>query len=136
MTDPDLVEKKLAFIETCVRELRALGRPELLEEDIKEARFIERTLQIAVQSALDVASHIVADDRLGEPRTNKDLFDLLRKAGWFPAQLAVTLRQIVGFRNILVHGYQTVDIEIVRDILENHLDDLLAFVEAVRSRLR
>ena len=136
MTDPDLVEKKLAFIETCVRELRAQGRPELLEEDIKEARFIERTLQIAVQSALDVASHIVADDRLGEPRTNKDLFDLLRKAGWFPAQLAVTLRQIVGLRNILVHGYQTVDIEIVRDILENHLDDLLAFVEAVRSRLR
>ncbi len=135
MTDADLVEKKLAFIETCVRELRALSRPDQLEEDIKEARFVERTLQIAVQSALDVASHIVADERLGEPRTNRDLFDLLRKAGWFSEQLSTTLRQIVGFRNILVHGYQTVDSGIVRDILENHLDDLLAFVGAVRSRL-
>ena len=28
MTDPELVAKKLAFIETCVRELRTLARPE------------------------------------------------------------------------------------------------------------
>jgi hypothetical protein len=28
VTDPELVAKKLAFIETCVRELRTLARPE------------------------------------------------------------------------------------------------------------
>ena len=135
MTDSDLVEKKLAFIETCVGELRRLSRPEQLEEDVKEARFVEHTLQITVQAALDAASHIVADDRLGEPRTNRELFDLLRRAGWFSEQLASTLRQMVGFRNIVVHGYQIVDVEIVKDILENRLDDLLDFVGAVRERL-
>ena len=28
MTDPELLEKKLAFIETCVSELRRFARPE------------------------------------------------------------------------------------------------------------
>ena len=77
MTDAGLVAKKLAFVETCVRELRTLARPELLETDVRERRFVEHTLQIALQACQDIASHIVSDERLGEPRTNQELFDLL-----------------------------------------------------------
>jgi uncharacterized protein YutE (UPF0331/DUF86 family) len=42
---------------------------------------------------------------------------------------------MVGFRNILVHGYATVDPKIVRNVVENRLDDLTDFVTAVRARL-
>jgi uncharacterized protein YutE (UPF0331/DUF86 family) len=135
MTDYDLVAKKLARIETCVEELRDLARPVVLRSDIREERFVEHTLQIAIQAALDVAAHIVSDDRLGEPRTNRDLFDLLERHGWLPAPLAAALRSMVGFRNILVHGYEAVDLAIVEDVVAHHLDDLLAFARAVRSRL-
>jgi uncharacterized protein YutE (UPF0331/DUF86 family) len=69
MTDEDLLAKKLAFVETCVAELRALARPEIIEVDVKERRFVEHTLQICLQAIQDVASHIVSDERLGEPRT-------------------------------------------------------------------
>jgi len=132
MTDSALVEKKLAFIETCVRELRELARPEVIDEDIREARFVEHTLQLAIQAALDVASHLVSARRLGEPETIRALFDLLRRAGIIDAQLAESLYAMAGFRNILVHGYQEVDIDIVRDILRHHLNDLLDFVRAIR----
>ncbi len=81
MTDADLVAKKLAFIETCVRELRELGRPDTLKTDVREQRFVAHTLQIAIQAALDIASHVVSDERLGEPGTNRELFDLLGNAG-------------------------------------------------------
>ncbi len=135
MTDPELVEKKLAFIETRVRELRELADPEQIDRDVREERFVAHTLQIAIQAALDVASHIVSDDRLGEPETNRQLFDLISKHGWLPEELTNTLRAMVGFRNILVHGYQTVDLKIMRDVLENRLGDLLAFVEAIRRRI-
>jgi uncharacterized protein YutE (UPF0331/DUF86 family) len=47
---------------------------------------------------------------------------------------AATLRRMAGFRNVLVHGYADVDREIVRDILDRHLDDLLLFVGTVRAR--
>ena len=135
MTDLDLVAKKLALIETCVAELRTLARPQELGRDVKEERFVEHTLQIAIQAALDIASHIVSDERLGEPRTDRELFDLLVRRGYVPSELGTTLRQMAGFRNVLVHGYQDVDLAVVRDVIESRLGDHLAFVTAVRARL-
>jgi uncharacterized protein YutE (UPF0331/DUF86 family) len=134
MTDRDLVFKKLAAIETYVRELRTLARLEALRDDVREERFVTRTLQMAIEAALDVASHIVSDERLGEPQTNRELFDLLERNGWLPTALAAQLGDMAGFRNVLVHGYDEVDLTVVEDVLRNHLGDLLAFVEAVRSR--
>ena len=135
MTDPELVAKRLAIIETCVRELRELAHPPAIPTDVREARFVEHTLQIAIQAALDTASHIVSDERLGEPRTNRELFDLLERAGWIEPVLAGALRDMAGFRNILVHGYDTVDLAIVQDVVERHLDELLQFTDTVRKRL-
>ena len=135
MTDADLVAKKLALIETYVRELTTLADPSRIEGDIREERFVEHTVQIAVQAALDVASHVVSDERWGEPRTNQELFELFARHGWIDPELAQSLRAAVGFRNILVHGYASVDKAVVRDVLENHLGDLLGFVSAVRARL-
>ena len=135
MTDPELVAKRLAIIETCVRELRELAHPPAIPTDVREARFVEHTLQIAIQAALDTASHIVSDERLGEPRTNRGLFDLLERAGWIEPVLAGALRDMAGFRNILVHGYDTVDLTIVQDVVERHLDELLQFTDTVRKRL-
>jgi uncharacterized protein YutE (UPF0331/DUF86 family) len=135
VTDRDLLAKKLARIETCVQEIRTLGHPEELGRDLREERFLEHTLQIAIQAVLDAASHIVSDERLGEPETNRELFDLLERHGWISAQLAAPLRAMAGFRNVLVHGYETVDLDIVRAILEHHLGDLLEFVATIRRRL-
>ncbi|MBK7395476.1 MAG: DUF86 domain-containing protein [Myxococcales bacterium] len=42
---------------------------------------------------------------------------------------------MAGFRNVLVHGYDDVDLAIVRDVVEHRLGDLEAFVAAVRRRL-
>ena len=135
MIDVDLVEKKLAFIETCVRELRQLSQPERIAHDIREERFVAYTLQIAIQATLDIASHIVSDGRLGEPQTNRELFDLLQQHHWLSPQLTDIMRQMVGFRNIVVHGYQNVDLQIMRHIVEHRLDDLLAFTTAITTRL-
>jgi uncharacterized protein YutE (UPF0331/DUF86 family) len=135
VTDRELIAKKLALIETCVQQLRQLARPAAIATDVREERFVEHTLQIAIQAALDVASHIVSDERLGEPRTNRELVDLLERHAWVPSTLAATMRQMVGFRNILVHGYEVVDVRIVVEIVERRLNDLLAFAAAIRARL-
>lgn len=136
MTDVDLIEKKLAFIETCVRELRALCQPERIPVDIREERFAAHTLQIAIQAAQDIASHIVSEDRLGEPETNRELFDLLRRNGWLDPELSVVIQRMVGFRNLVVHGYQHLNPAILQDLVVHRLGDLLAFTDSIRSRLR
>lgn len=135
MTDPDLLAKRLATIDTCVRELRELARTDAIRTDVREQRFVEHTLQLAIQAALDAASHIVSDERLGEPRTNRELFTLLARAGWIDGTLASKLGNMAGFRNILVHGYDTVDLTVVEDVVAHHLDDLLRFAAVVRERV-
>jgi uncharacterized protein YutE (UPF0331/DUF86 family) len=135
VTDAALVAKKLAHIETCVADLQREAKPHLLDADVRERRFVEHTLQIAIQAALDVASHIVSDQRLGEPQTNRDLFSLLAHHGWITPSLAEPLKNMAGFRNILVHGYDDVDMDVVRSVLSTHLADLSAFVEAIRAKL-
>ena len=135
MIDRPLIEKKLAFIETCVRELRTLATPEGIAKDLREERFAAHTLQISIQAALDIASHVVSDQRLGEPETNRELFDLLARHGWLTGELTETMYKMVGFRNVVVHGYQALDRRILIDIVSNRLDDLLTFVQAVRDRL-
>ena len=135
MTDADLVRKKLAQIETYVADLRRLARPEQIGRDVREERFVEHTLQLAIQAALDVASHVVSDERLGEPQTNRELFDLLERRGYLTTTLGATLRSMAGFRNILVHGYDDVDLSVVKDILANHLGDLTEFVAAIGAIL-
>ena len=135
MTDADLVRKRLAFIETCLRELAELSDSRRVEHDVRERRFVEHTLQIAIQATLDVASHIVASDRLGEPTSNQSLFQILERAGWVIPELASELRAMAGFRNVLVHGYVAVDPAIVRDVLVRRLGDIEAFVQSIRARL-
>ena len=135
MTDPDLVAKRLALIETCLREMRALGRPERVADNVRERRFLEHTLQIAIQAALDVASHVVSSERLGEPKTNHELFTLLERRNWIATELGTELRKMAGFRNVLVHGYIDVDAGIVSDVVLHRLGDLEAFVAAIRTRM-
>jgi len=135
MTDRPLVEKRLAVIDTCVADLRRLARVDQLETDVRERRFVEHTLQIAIQAALDVASHIVSDRRLGEPATNRELFLLLERDGWVAPELRERLADMAGFRNVLVHGYDDVDLIIVRDVLTNHLGDLVRFAACITHKL-
>jgi uncharacterized protein YutE (UPF0331/DUF86 family) len=135
VTDDALVAKKLARMEQCLADL---GRVDAtaIHSDVVIERFVEHTLQIAVQAAIDVASHLVSDGALGQPRTNAELFDLLARGGVLDAALATVLAHMAGFRNVLVHEYDDVDLAVVRDVLEHHLDDLRRFVDAVRSRSR
>jgi uncharacterized protein YutE (UPF0331/DUF86 family) len=135
MTQTELVARKLTLITTCVTELRTLGRPAEIPHDSREQHYTERMLQIALQSALDIAAHIVSDDALGDPRTNREIFELLVRYNWLPQEMADSLNQMVGLRNILVHGYESVDPHLLQQIVENDLDDLLSFVSAIRERL-
>ena len=135
MTDLQLVAKKLALIETSVGELRALVRLETVQEDVRELRFAAYTLHIAIQAALDVAAHAVSDHRLGEPQNNREIFEILARYGWISRELTVSLKDMVGFRNVVVHGYERLNAAIVKRILTDHLDDLLQFVREIRAKL-
>ena len=84
-------------------------------------------LQRACESSIDAAMHLVRIERLGVPQESREAFDLLERAGRLETILADRLKRMVGFRNIAVHDYQRLDIEVVRSIVHERLDDLGTF---------
>lgn len=136
MVDADLLLKKAAFIRSCLRELRELGRLAQIRSDLREERFVVHTLQLACQAALDLASHVVSDQALGEPQTNRELFALLQQAGLIDADLAASMARLAGFRNVIVHGYERVSLEVVEDVVRHRLGDLEAFADQMARLAR
>lgn len=62
------------------------------------------------------------------------MFALLAQANWIDAPLADSLKRMVGFRNLAVHGYQSLQLPIVVSVITGHLDDFLRYAEAVLKR--
>jgi uncharacterized protein YutE (UPF0331/DUF86 family) len=84
-------------------------------------------LQRACETSIDGAMHLVRAHRLGIPQETRDAFDLLQTAGLLDPVLSSRLKKMVGFRNVAIHEYQKLNLEIVRRIVVEHLDDFLEF---------
>ena len=71
--------------------------------------------------------------QLGLPNSSRELFELLFNAGIISEDINKQMQGMVGFRNIAVHDYQNLNIEIVISIVENHLKDFERFTEEILS---
>ena len=104
--------------------------PQELRADIDRRWAIEHGLQLAAQAALDVATHL--GSALGyDPVTYGSSIDCLVEAKVLPANFGDRFRRIAGFRNVLVHGYLDVDLDLVTQILSERLDDFEEFARHV-----
>jgi uncharacterized protein YutE (UPF0331/DUF86 family) len=91
-------------------------------------------IQRACEAALDLGQHLIRRDRLGVPQSSRDVFALLARAGYVPETLAMNLQRMVGFRNIAVHDYASLQLPIVVRIVEIHLDEFLSFTRTLLQR--
>ena len=85
----------------------------------------------ASKAALDMGQHLIRRDRLGVPQSARDVFALLARAGRIEQELAAGLQRMVGFRNIAVHDYQSLQLPITVAIIEKHLDEFLQYSKAL-----
>ena len=98
--------------------------------DWKIQRIVERTLQMAIETCVDVATHVIADLRLRIPATYAEAFEILAEAGLLEPDLEQAMVRMTGFRNVIVHEYTRVDAAIVVRVLRDDLDDLARFRQA------
>jgi len=129
----DVLLGKTSTIERCVERVHEEygGDPENLFENITRQDAIILNIQRATQAAIDLAMHLTRIHRLGVPEESREAFTLLIEAGFLDKELGAHLIAMVGFRNIAVHAYQDLNLDIVQSIIERHLDDLLRFSKAV-----
>ena len=135
--DSDVVAAKLESLHRCVERIRA-RTPEsvdALARDHDAQDILCLNLERAVQVCVDIAAHIVSDSESAVPGSMGAGFDALRDQGAISAALAARMRRAVGFRNISVHAYETLDWAIVYAIATERLEDFLEFGRATEGLL-
>jgi uncharacterized protein YutE (UPF0331/DUF86 family) len=125
----DVVLNKASVIERCLARVREEhgGDDGVLTRDLTKQDSIVLNLQRACEASIDLGMHLVRRARLGIPQDSRDAFDLLVPGAGLDPDLALRLKRMVGFRNVAVHDYQALNLDIVRAIVQGHLQDLADF---------
>lgn len=132
----DVLLNKTATIERCVKRAREEYHHDKagFATDYTRQDAAILNIQRACEAALDMGQHLIRREKLGVPQSARDVFALLAQGGWIEAGLADGLKRMVGFRNIAVHDYQSLQLSITVSIIEHHLDDFLRYSQAVLLR--
>jgi uncharacterized protein YutE (UPF0331/DUF86 family) len=85
-------------------------------EDRDSQDVVLHNLQLAIQGCIDLATHIVVDEGWGLPGTYGEVFTTLCQRGLLDADLARRLALASGLRNILVHDYLAIDLEVIHKV--------------------
>ena len=129
----DVILNKAASIERClqrVQEEYANDKLNLIANQTKQDAII-LNLQRACETAIDLAMYVVSQRKLGVPQDSRDAFTLLQTAGLIPAELATRMQHMVGFRNVAVHEYTRLNLDVVHVIITRQLDDFRTFSSTI-----
>jgi len=88
-------------------------------------------LQVAIESCINAAHHIIASEGFRAPKDYFDSFVVLNQERILPDEFLPTLRRMVRFRNRLVHLYWEGDDAMVYNILQTDLSNLETFAEYI-----
>jgi uncharacterized protein YutE (UPF0331/DUF86 family) len=131
LVDRNVFTRRLGRLEQLLRNLRRLtelDRDAFLTDEAVQAQ-AERWTHLAIECAIDLANHLIADQGWKSPTTNKETFQILGQEGVLDANLTRRMEGWAGLRNILVHLYLEVDHGLLFDILVRDLKQ--AVVEAL-----
>lgn len=126
-----VISGKLANLDVILAELEST-RPltsEALEESWQLRKAVERNIQLAVEILLDICHRLIALDGRAPTPTSRGAVEAVVQMGILRSP--DPYKQMVGMRNILVHRYEFVDPEKLKDIVNEHLDDFHQFKKEV-----
>lgn len=125
----DVVLNKAASLERCIKRIREVyGENDAnLYKNLTAQESILLNLQRACEVAIDLAMHVVRKRRLGVPQDSRDAFKILQDHGLLDKESAESMKRMVGFRNIAIHEYDALNLDIVRTIITQRLDEILGF---------
>ncbi len=109
---------------------------ESLKNDLDMQDIVLHNLQLAIQGCIDIGSHVISDEGWGVAGSLNEIFYILQNKGVIKAEMADKIISMVGFRNILVHEYETINFDIVCNILHHHLKDINEYLLAIVNHFK
>lgn len=135
--DQLILAAKIESLRRCIAriEQRRAATPAQLQGDLDRQDVVSLNLTRAVQLCVDIAMHVLADTGEAAPVTMGDAFAALARQALISEPLSRRLRAAVGFRNIVVHSYQSIDWAIVHSLTHTGLEDFRTFAAAIAPLL-
>lgn len=126
----EIIRKKIAEIQGSLEMLRA-NLPESLEEFellglVKDGMY--KRIEFCIEDVFDICAIINADLKLGIPRSDDDILEILVKKGIFDEEMKKKLKGMKGFRNIIVHRYAGIDDRLAFEFFNEKLADFEEFI--------
>ena len=134
MVDVNIVHTRIERIRKCVSRLKEIARRRTRTEFVHDADAIdiaEHNIQMAIQCVLDISNHILADLKAGIPDDHRKIFTMLASQKIMTPELSDRLARMAGLRNVLVHEYLDVDLDILYRAMTEELADFEEFIKAV-----
>ncbi len=127
--------RKAASIERCIaraREEKAAARDFATDFGRQDAAILN--VLRACESAIDIANMVVVEEGGIPPDSAREAFDRIRERGILSEADAAALKNMVGFRNVVVHDYRALDLDIAASVIDRELDTLARFAGALLAR--
>ena len=131
-----VIARKLQSLDEILTELRSLGemRVPQLEQDWRTRRAIERDLQVLVEIVIDVCQRLISLAGQTPAATSADAIDRCIALGILSDD--EIYRNMVRFRNFIVHRYEYIAADVLVDMVNRRLpdfeqlrDEVLAYVQ-------
>ncbi|MEQ8581738.1 MAG: DUF86 domain-containing protein [Marinoscillum sp.] len=126
----DVIQAKVATIEKCLKRIQEEASHDW-KNNFTHQDALLLNLERACQAAIDCALHIVRKKHLGLPKITREAFDLLNNAGIIDSPISENMKKMVGFRNLAVHDYATLNLDILEAILTRELTVFSSFCKTV-----
>jgi len=125
----DTILSKISIIKKCLKRIKDTTKlnSESIEYDYDKQDVFVLNLQRAIQASFDITNIIIKENNLDLPVNYKNAFEIIEKHNFINEKIKDKMIKMAGFRNIAVHNYQSLNIEILKSILKNNLIDFEDF---------
>lgn len=137
MVDKDIVLAKAGSVKrhlSRIVEKRNIDL-ETFKKDIDRQESILFNLQMAIQSCIDLAAHIISEEGLGVPGSTSEMFYTLEENGYLDADITEKIVKSVSFRNLIVHEYGKIELDQVFEVAQKDIQDLNEYLKAIFLKL-
>ncbi len=134
----DIVINKIQSIQFCVERAREeyQKNPDGFETDYTRQDAAILNVIRACEQAIDLANHVIKKHKMGIPASSAESFELLQKKNVIDQRLTKKLKNMVHFRNTVIHDYQRTNLDIVKSVIDSELNDLVLFGDCVMMFLK
>lgn len=131
----DVIINKLETIKRCIGRVNEeyFGFEDEFYENYTKQDSIILNLERLSQATIDISTHIVRVEKFGIPKTSREVFVLLEENKILSKDISHSMQKMVGFRNLAVHDYQNLNLDIVVAIVTNHLKDFDRFIKEIQN---